>query len=467
MQESFKKIHEEMHEQLMKSQSEMMETFVSMLQMRSMDQINAPAVGTFTEEPLYPLGFTPKAYHLKSKIIEPLYPPDHTSSHVKAQSGAFTQPGRVNINLPSVSINQQQVKNVPNFDQEENKESNKQLEQLMEEVRVIKECSNLYEIETKELSLVPDLVLPPKFKMPNFEKFDGMKCPSTHITMFCRKMAGYIGNDQLLIHFFQESLTGLVIQWCNQLSRTHIKSWKDLAKSFLEQYKHVNDIRPNRMVLQNMEKKLNERFRYIVMQVHPPMEEEETNVLFVNTLKVPFFTHLIGNSFKSFADIVTTGEMIEMAIKRCKLESGESSKKPFMKKKENEESEKQGPVDKGKKVELQFKEDENVINEPIIENEAVEFFKFLKHSEYNIVEQLHKLLVCISDLALLLSSEAHRNDLLKVLNQTFVPKELPVNKLVRLIANIQADNFLSFFEDEILSEMNGSSKAPHITVKCK
>ncbi|XP_038991986.1 uncharacterized protein LOC120115325 [Hibiscus syriacus] len=63
---------------------------------------------------------------------------------------------------------------------------------------------------------------------------------------------------------------------------------------------------------QNMEKKINESFKHyaqrwrdIVVQVHPPMEEEETNILFVNTLKDPFFTHLIGNSFKSFADIVT------------------------------------------------------------------------------------------------------------------------------------------------------------------
>ncbi|KAE8727711.1 putative magnesium transporter NIPA3 [Hibiscus syriacus] len=48
-------------------------------------------------------------------------------------------------------------------------------------------------------------------------------------------------------------------------------------------------------------------------------------------------------------------------------------------------------VDKGKKVDLQIKEDELVINEPVTKNEAVEFLKFLKHIEYNIVEQLHKL----------------------------------------------------------------------------
>ncbi|KAE8665157.1 GNS1/SUR4 membrane protein family [Hibiscus syriacus] len=48
----------------------------------------------------------------------------------------------------------------------------------------------------------------------------------------------------------QESLSGLAIRWYNQLSRSHIKAWKDLAKLFLEQYKHVNDMRPDRAIKQ-------------------------------------------------------------------------------------------------------------------------------------------------------------------------------------------------------------------------
>ncbi|XP_039022778.1 uncharacterized protein LOC120155276 [Hibiscus syriacus] len=79
------------------------------------------------------------------------------------------------------------------------------------------------------------------------------------------------------------------------------------------------------------------------------------------------------------------------------------------------EPEKIATPDKGKKVEIQLKDDEPTINEPVTENEAVEFLKFLKHSEYNIVEQLHKLPARISILALLLTLR-HRNALMKVLN---------------------------------------------------
>ena len=37
------------------------------------------------------------------------------------------------------------------------------------------------------------------------------------------------------------------------------------------------------------------------------------------------------------------------------------------------------------------KKGKEVLNEPVSEAEANEFLKFIKHSEYSIVEQLHKL----------------------------------------------------------------------------
>ncbi|KAK8578866.1 hypothetical protein V6N12_069210 [Hibiscus sabdariffa] len=110
---------------------------------------------------------------------------------------------------------------------------------------------------------------------------------------------------------------------------------------------------------------------------------------------------------------------------------------------------------------------ESPINEPVKEEEVREFLKFLKHSEYNVVEQLHKLPARISVLALLLSSESHRNALLKVLNETFVPKDISVNKLDKLANNINADNFIYFNDDEIPPNGRGSAKALHITTRCK
>ncbi|XP_040930627.1 uncharacterized protein [Gossypium hirsutum] len=78
------------------------------------------------------------------------------------------------------------------------------------------------------------------------------------------------------------------------------------------------------------------------------------------------------------------------------------------------------------------KETEVLINEPVKEEEAKEFLKFLKHSEYSVVEQLRKQPTRISVLALLLNPEVHRDALLKVLNETYVTHDISVNKLDRL-----------------------------------
>ena len=59
-------------------------------------------------------------------------------------------------------------------------------------------------------------------------------------------------------------------------------------------------------------------------------------MLFVNTLKAPFITHMLGSASKSFPDIIMNGEMIENAIRSGKIDAGESSRRLSSKKKENE-----------------------------------------------------------------------------------------------------------------------------------
>ena len=57
----------------------------------------------------------------------------------------------------------------------------------------------------------------------------------------------------------------------------------------------------------------------------------------------------------------------------------------------------------GIKIVAPKRKDKELINEPVTEVEANEFLKFIKHSEYSIVEQLHKLPIKISLLALMLT----------------------------------------------------------------
>ena len=106
-------------------------------------------------------------------------------------------------------------------------------------------------------------------------------------------------------------------------------------------------------------------------------------------------------------------------------------------------------------------------NAPVTEAEACEFLKFIKHSKYNMVEQLNKTLEWISLLSLVTSFEPHRDALMKVLNQAYMAHNISVDKLDHLVGNIVMDNFISFSDDEIPSNGRGSTKALHITTKIK
>ena len=107
------------------------------------------------------------------------------------------------------------------------------------------------------------------------------------------------------------------------------------------------------------------------------------------------------------------------------------------------------------------------INEPVTEKEANEFLKFIKHSEYSIVEQLHKLPAKISLLALMMNSEPYRGAVLKVLKQAYVPHNASIEKIDPTRGNVMMDNYISFSDDEIPPNGRGSTKALHIKTKVK
>ena len=88
------------------------------------------------------------------------------------------------------------------MEQSKSNEAQRKLEVIEERLKVV-EGSDVYGlVDAYKMSLVPDLVLPSKFKVSTFDKYDGTKCLSAHLYMYCRKMTGYTSNDKLLIHYF-------------------------------------------------------------------------------------------------------------------------------------------------------------------------------------------------------------------------------------------------------------------------
>lgn len=78
--------------------------------------------------------------------------------------------------------------------------------------------------ECVDMCLVLDDVIPPMFKVQDFEKYKGVSCPDTHLRMYCRKIAAHIKNSKLMIHCFQDSLSGALLDWYMQLEKSNIRS---------------------------------------------------------------------------------------------------------------------------------------------------------------------------------------------------------------------------------------------------
>ncbi|KAA0041964.1 Gag-pro-like protein [Cucumis melo var. makuwa] len=130
--------------------------------------------------------------------------------------------------------------------------SRRRLEFLEERLRGI-EGANMYRnIDATQPCLISDVVIPFKFKTPDFEKYNGT---------------------------------------CAQKLDGSQYRWKDLTNSFLKQYKYNVDMALDHLDLQRMRKKSVEtfkkyaqRWRELAAQVQSPLTDKDLTTMFINTL---------------------------------------------------------------------------------------------------------------------------------------------------------------------------------------
>jgi len=87
---------------------------------------------------------------------------------------------------------------------------------------------DIFSQSLNDLCLVPNVVIPHKFKTPSFEKYRGDTCPQIHLIMYARKMQTYKDNEPLLIHCFQDSLAGPASIW------KKVATFEELANTFVQ-----------------------------------------------------------------------------------------------------------------------------------------------------------------------------------------------------------------------------------------
>ncbi|KAJ9167526.1 hypothetical protein P3X46_022172 [Hevea brasiliensis] len=159
---------------------------------------------------------------------------------------------------------------------------NEKLSTLEERLRAIEGLNMYGSVDVASLRLVPDVVAPPKFKFPDFDKYTGNSDPRIHLATYIAKMS---------------------------------------------QYKFNCDVAPTRRDLQNLVqrdresfKEYAQRWREKATEVYPPVTDNELCSLFIETLKAPYFNLMIGNTSNSFLDIIQVGERIEANLRMGRLQ---------------------------------------------------------------------------------------------------------------------------------------------------
>ncbi|KAK2427030.1 hypothetical protein QL285_025638 [Trifolium repens] len=225
-----------------------------------------------------------------------------------------------------------------------------QFDKMQLEIKALR-GKDLFGKDAHDLCLVPNVKIPPKFKVPEFEKYKGNSCPQSHLVMYARKMSTQTDNHQLLIHYFQDSLTGAALKWYMGLDSANIRTFDGLGEAFIRQYKYNLDMAPDRDQLRAMAQKDKEsfkeyaqRWREIAAQICPPLEEKGMTKIFLKTLGSFYYERMIASAPSDFTEMVNMGMRLEEGVREGRLikESGSSNihtKKfegSFPKKKEQE-----------------------------------------------------------------------------------------------------------------------------------
>lgn len=110
----------------------------------------------------------------------------------------------------------------------------------------------------------------------------------------------------------------------------------------------------------------------------------------------------------------------------------------------------------------------NVPPKNVVTNvEAQEFLRKIKASEYSVVDQLKKSNAQIPILSFLLTLDVHRDALLKILSEAYVPTETTSEAIAGMVGRMIDCHLISFDDEEFPPEGCSHNKALHITVKCR
>ena len=133
---------------------------------------------------------------------------------------------------------------------ESEKKINERMNKMEEMIRRSHKMEDLMDYQSP--SLFPDVRLPPKFKMPTLDKFDGTDCPKSHLKIYMRAMQPLGATEELLAQMSQNTLSRAALRWFLNLDDTRARSLEDICRKFHKQYMYNIEVDMTRRDLETM-----------------------------------------------------------------------------------------------------------------------------------------------------------------------------------------------------------------------
>ena len=133
------------------------------------------------------------------------------------------------------------------------------MEEMIGRARKMKEL-----MDYNSLSLFPNARLPPKFKMPTLDKFNGIGCPKSHLKMYMRAMQPLGATEEVLAQMFQSTLIGATLRWFLNLDDARAKSWEDIYREFHKQYNYNMEVDITKRDLETTKQEPKESFSTLI-----------------------------------------------------------------------------------------------------------------------------------------------------------------------------------------------------------
>ena len=175
---------------------------------------------------------------------------------------------------------------------ENEKKINERMNKMKEMIRRARMIEELMDYDS--LSLFPNARLPPKFKMPTLDKFDGTNYPKLHLKMYMRAMQPSSATKEVLAQIFQNTLIRAALRWFLNLDDARARSWEDIYREFQKQYKYNMEMDITRRDLETTKQEPKESFSTFITKwrakaaqmMSRPSEEEQLAMVVKNLLHV-------------------------------------------------------------------------------------------------------------------------------------------------------------------------------------